>query len=456
MLAGQNLTPVEREAFELEWTKQFDAVQNAIQGKEPFEGDLLATAGGSSEWEQQFQEHVSKGPQSENDGEWFEKFNEIWSSLKGQHASGGDMDEFGFGFDTQDFGGNMDLDFEDAFQRSLAGDNRDLFGHGGDEFGSLSEMVDPDPVTAPAAPYTFETENPYLDHPDPLAEGLSLIRQQGSLSQAALAFEAAVQRDGTNSDAWMFLGRVQAENEKDGPAIAALQRSVQENPANTSALMSLAVSYVNERQELQAYATLDRWLSTCRPDVAQSSASPSSKMGMYPNSADMQARLTTLFLSAAHDGESGPADADLQVGLGLLYYSVEDFAKSVDCFTAALSVRPNDYILWNHLGATLTNSGRTEEAIDAYYKALELKPTFVRARYNLGVGCNNIGCYREAVEHLLGALSLHGSNHQQQANVSRSLWETLRRTFSSMGRRDLAEKARSTQDLDVFRAEFDF
>lgn len=64
-------------------------------------------------------------------------------------------------------------------------------------------------------------------------------------------------------------------------------------------------------------------------------------------------------------------------------------------------------MLWNRLGATLANSGKSEEAIDAYHRALDLKPTFVRARYNLGVSCINIGCYTEAAQHLLGSLAMH-------------------------------------------------
>jgi peroxin-5 len=87
------------------------------------------------------------------------------------------------------------------------------------------------------------------------------------------------------------------------------------------------------------------------------------------------------------------------------------------------------------LGATLANNGRSEDAIDAYHKALELCPSFVRARYNLGVSCLNIGCYKEAAEHLLTGLSMHKRgvlNNEEGINVSRNLWEMLRKSLNML------------------------
>ncbi|KAF9116689.1 Peroxisomal membrane signal receptor PTS1 [Mortierella sp. AM989] len=320
------------------------------------------------------------------------------------------------------------------------------------EFSDLSTIAAPQ-----LGPYTFETNNPYLTHPDPMAEGIQLTEQGGSLSEAALAFEAAVQQDENNSRGWMMLGNVQAQNEKEEPAIRALERAVQVDANNLDAYMNLAVSYTNEGYDHQAYLTLERWLATKYPDVVAANAAPSNSISSW----ETHSRVTDLYLQAVRNAPAGAEmDADLQVGLGVLFYGSGEYEKAVDCFVAGLKVRPSDYLLWNRLGATLANSGRSEDAIEAYHKALEIKPSFVRARYNLGVSCINIGCHKEAAEHLLGALSMHQAdgdgNGGGSVNVSGNLWETLRRTFMMMERSDLAERAVVGADINQFRGEFEF
>ncbi|KAJ3072180.1 Peroxisomal membrane signal receptor PTS1 [Podochytrium sp. JEL0797] len=322
-------------------------------------------------------------------------------------------------------------------------------------------VVDPDPVSAPWKGYKFEPENPFLAYPDALAQGLRILESPGgSLSQAALAFEAAVQAAGNseNAEAWMLLGKVQAENEKEDAAIAALQRSVQLDPENLEALMALSISYTNESLELQAYATLNRWLSTKYPTIP---SAPTPAPNTMTSAWELHESTTARFLQAV-PLNNGTVDADLQMGLGVLFYNRSEYDKVIDCFGAALRVRSGDYLLWNRLGATLANSGRSEEAIEAYRKSLQLKPSFVRCRYNLGVSCINIGCYQEAAEHLLGALSLHVVGDKSDAlgyvNVSENLWDTLRRCFVQMGRMELAEMTETGagRDVDRFRKEFEF
>jgi peroxin-5 len=338
--------------------------------------------------------------------------------------------------------------------------------------------------------YMFETDNIFKDVNNPFEEGVRIMREGGNLSLAALAFEAAAQKDPQHIEAWVLLGSAQAQNEKETPAIRALEQALKADPNNLTALMGLAVSYTNEGYDSNAYRTLERWLSIKYPGIISPTDLSSDADIGFTDRHQLHEKVTDLFIRAAQlspDGEH--MDPDVQVGLGVLFYGAEDYDKAVDCFSAALAStesgtsnqRDQVHLLWNRLGATLANSGRSEEAIAAYEKALTLRTNFVRARYNLGVSCINIGCYEEAASHLLGALAMHkvAENEGREKardilggaeggvseaelermisqNQSTNLYDTLRRVFSQMGRRDLADHVVTGMDVESFRGEFDF
>ena len=338
--------------------------------------------------------------------------------------------------------------------------------------------------------YIFSDETPLFDSsPNPFEEGMNIISSKGNLSLAASAFEAAVQKDPSHIEAWVMLGTAQAQNEKETQAIRAFEHALRLDPSNLSALMGLAISYTNEGHEATAYRTLEKWLSVKYPQVLDpKDITPDMDVGFIERQ-ELHNRVTDLYIRAAQLSPSGTSmDPDVQVGLGVLFYGAEEYAKAVDCFEAALASTEagvvkepyQAHLLWNRLGATLANSGRSEEAIAAYGEALAMNPNFVRAKYNLGVSCINIGCLQEAAQHLLGALSMHevvkekgvekarevgGDGSAKEAAEygiggllgSANLIETLRRVFSSMGRRDLADKVETgVVDLDAFRGEFEF
>ncbi|KAK2875395.1 hypothetical protein FQN49_001621 [Arthroderma sp. PD_2] len=339
--------------------------------------------------------------------------------------------------------------------------------------------------------YLFEDENAFRAVGNPFEEGVRILEEGGNLSLAALAFEAAVQKDPTHVQAWTMLGSAQAQNEKESPAIRALEQALKLDANNLDALMGLAVSYTNEGYDSTAYRTLERWLSIKYPQVIDpKDVGTETEMG-FSDRHILHEKVTDLFINAAQLSPHGELmDPDVQVGLGVLFYGAEEYDKAVDCFSAALASTESGssnqkgqiHLLWNRLGATLANSGRSEEAIEAYEKALTINPNFVRARYNLGVSCINIGCYPEAAQHLLGALSMHKVVEQEgrerareivegvngiddaelermihiSQNQSTNLYDTLRRVFSQMGRRDLSDLVVSGMDVSVFKGEFDF
>lgn len=316
--------------------------------------------------------------------------------------------------------------------------------------------------------YEFEESNQFLnmsDSNDLYEIGCQLMENGAKLSEAALAFEAAIQNNQNHINAWLKLGQVQTQNEKEIAGISALEKCLELNPENSEALMTLAISYINEGYDNAAFATLERWIHTKYPQIVEKASQENPEI-IDEDRYTLNKRVCELFLKAAQlSPNKANMDSDVQMGLGVLFYADEDFDKTIDCFKAALSIKPDDPILWNRLGASLANSNKSEEAVEAYFKALELKPTFVRARYNLGVSCINIGCYKEAAQHLLSGLAMHqveGVNESTNGsttlnhNQSTSLTETLKRAFIIMERRDLLEKVKPGMDLNQFRDEFDF
>lgn len=305
--------------------------------------------------------------------------------------------------------------------------------------------------------YELERENRFANMDGAYEIGCKLMESGAKLSEAALAFEAAVQENPEHIDAWLRLGQVQTQNEKELNGIAALEKCLELSPQNLTALMTLAVSYVNEGYDNAAYATLERWIETKYPDVARKAREADPEVHS-DDRFSLNKRITKLFLKAAQLSPTGAnVDADVQTGLGVLFYSLEEYDKTLDCFRAAIKCNPNDALSWNRLGASLANSNRPEQAIEAYTKALQLNPNFVRARYNLGVSYINMGMYQDAVEHLLTGLSMHvvegaEGGIVQDTSESSSLMETLKRALLAMDRRDLVEEVRPGMKVDEFKA----
>ncbi|XP_047217562.1 peroxisomal biogenesis factor 5 isoform X1 [Girardinichthys multiradiatus] len=324
--------------------------------------------------------------------------------------------------------------------------------------------------------YQFEEENPCLSHPDPFSEGLKRM-EAGDIPGAVRFFESAVQKEPDNQLAWQYLGTCQAENEQEFAAISALRRCIELKKDNLTALMALAVSFTNESLHRQACETLRDWLKhnpkyqsvweqyerDHQRDGGRDREKDKERFGsLLPESlfTDVQ----NLFLLAANSDPS-QVDPQLQCGLGVLFNLSGEYDKAVDCFSAALSVTPQDYLLWNKLGATLANGSHSEEAVAAYRRALELQPGFVRSRYNLGISCVNLGAHREAVEHFLEALSLQRQAAGDGARAARgpggaaatvmsdNIWSTLRMALSMMGESSLYAAA-DRRDLDTLLAHF--
>ncbi|XP_063137496.1 PEX5-related protein isoform X15 [Rattus norvegicus] len=315
-------------------------------------------------------------------------------------------------------------------------------------------------VSASEKGYYFHTENPFKDWPGAFEEGLKRLKE-GDLPVTILFMEAAILQDPGDAEAWQFLGITQAENENEQAAIVALQRCLELQPNNLKALMALAVSYTNTSHQQDACEALKNWIKQ-NPKykylVKNKKGSPglTRRMSKSPVDSSVLEGVKDLYLEAAHQN-GDMIDPDLQTGLGVLFHLSGEFNRAIDAFNAALTVRPEDYSLWNRLGATLANGDRSEEAVEAYTRALEIQPGFIRSRYNLGISCINLGAYREAVSNFLTALSLQRKSRNQQQvphpAISGNIWAALRIALSLMDQPELFQAA-NLGDLDVLLRAF--
>lgn len=138
-----------------------------------------------------------------------------------------------------------------------------------------------------------------------------------------------------NAKYWYQLGISQQENESELQAIPALLKAVELDDKFEDAWLALSISYTNESDKPQAINSINKWL------IAKQKAD---LQGDYANKNSNQ--LTEILCEMVRQNiNENDIQPDLQVALGVLFSLNEEYDKSVDCFSTALSINPNVRII---------------------------------------------------------------------------------------------------------------
>jgi len=280
--------------------------------------------------------------------------------------------------------------------------------------------------------YEFAKENPYLEAADPLAEAQRLLRE-GRDREALLALEAEVQKNPESSEGWRMLGQLYAELDQDIEAIRCLRRGHEVDNYNLDSLLALGVSCTNELDQLPALRYLRMWIENHEEhgSLAQGVQPPPD----YEYEAWRQ-QVTMLFNQCA---ANNPLDADVFVALGVMENINRNYDGAIKSLATACRLRPNDHTVWNKLGATLANSGKSEQAVVAYHQGLQLKPNYARSWSNLAIAHANLGQHADAARFYLSSLVLNpDASHTWNFLHSAVLNMGNVNAFEAIGKRDLA------------------
>ncbi|KAI9227053.1 MAG: hypothetical protein DHS80DRAFT_17795 [Piptocephalis tieghemiana] len=181
-------------------------------------------------------------------------------------------------------------------------------------------------------------------------------------------------------ETWTRLGLLAQEAGDDRQAIAAFRQAVGigyvDAPVQQRTWIALASSLINEGCRTEAYDALLSAISSQEVPIP-----PGKEEGSSWHYEVVEAYLSRIRLTAGPEGRG--IDPSLQEGLSLAFTLSSQWDRAVECLETALSVRPEDPVLWNRLGVALGQAKAYPEAKEAYARALDLNPRYQRARDNL-------------------------------------------------------------------------
>lgn len=398
-------TVIDREGNEVDWDTLYDTAAATASDSDARSLEAMWQASGSGGDPQLEAMWQDAKPAQNMEAAWNAaepgplNMEDMWKAA----AEGGpqNMEELEKMWKESGFPGAEEMGMEDLWR--MAGEEGDMAAlenawlNGDEGMANMENIWGSGPKNAE---YKFQDDNPFLDSANPLAEAQRLL-MEGRDREALMALEAEVQRNPESSEGWRLLGQLYAELDQDVEAIQCLRKGHEVDPYNLDSLLALGVSCTNELDQLPALRYMRMWIENHEDhQVLVEGIDPPAD---YEYEAWRQ-QVTMLFNRAA---EASPLDADVFVALGVMENINRNYESAIRSLATACRLRPNDHTCWNKLGATLANSGKSEQAVIAYHQGLQLKPNYARSWSNLAIAHANLGQHSDAARFYLSSLVLN-------------------------------------------------
>jgi len=199
--------------------------------------------------------------------------------------------------------------------------------------------------------------------------------QNGDASEALKMYDAMLQNDSANFEAWHDKGLLLAEMNDTAAAIAALERSYELQPLSMNGI-PLANLYA-ETKNPKAIAICD---SIIKKDSIAAAVDPYYIKGVYYSNTGMHKQAVDQF------DECIKRDwkfADAYIEKGIVLYEMKNIDEALRTFQLAATVTPRNPDAYYWQGRCYESIGKRKDAEDNYVKALTLDRTFTEAREHL-------------------------------------------------------------------------
>ena len=133
---------------------------------------------------------------------------------------------------------------------------------------------------------------------------------------------------------------------------------------------------------------------------------------------------------------------------GIIYASLEDFEKSIDCFSNAIDLEPKYIKAHNNLGNILTYLGKFKEASECYSNIIKLKPDYAEGYFNLGKTQHYIGKLEQSIDNYTKAIELKKNYTEAIENLIKIL------TYHNPGKKNKNSYVLTNQILQLNNLNF--